>query len=140
MDHVTLAKQYFDQGYNCAQAVFMAFAPELGMNVETAARLSQPFGGGMGKQGEVCGAVSAMYMILGMVRGKEKPDPVAQQEIYKKVRALSEQFKAEYNTLLCRELLPAAAALGKMADGSRPCCRYVMAAARILEEARAQED
>ena len=140
MDHVTLAKQYFDQGYNCAQAVFLAFAPELGLDPDMAARLSQPFGGGMGKQGEVCGAVSAMYMILGMERGKEKPDPVAQQEIYKKVRALSEQFKAEYNTLLCRELLPAAAALGKMADGSRPCCRYVMAAARILEEARAQED
>lgn len=133
MDHVTLAKQYFDQGYNCAQAVFMAFAPELGLDVETAARLSQPFGGGMGKQGEVCGAVSAMYMILGLKQGKELPDAAAQQEVYQKVRALSQAFQEAYGTLLCRELLPAAAALGKMEDGSRPCCRYVMAAARILE-------
>ena len=39
------AKALFQQGYNCAQSVAVAFAPEMGLSEETAARLASAFGG-----------------------------------------------------------------------------------------------
>ena len=56
------AKTLFQQGYNCAQSVAVAFAPEMGLSEETAARLASAFGGGMGRMREVCGAVSGMLL------------------------------------------------------------------------------
>ena len=45
MNHAELAKEYFLKGYNCAQAVFVAFCDVTGMSEETALRLSSSFGG-----------------------------------------------------------------------------------------------
>ena len=59
-----IAEKYFTDGYNCAQAVFLAFSDELGVDADTAAAISAPFGGGMGRLREVCGAVSGMFMAL----------------------------------------------------------------------------
>ena len=64
-NHAMIAHENFKKGYNCAQAVFLAFAEEMNMDEVTAAKLSSSFGGGMGKMREVCGAVSgALYMRL----------------------------------------------------------------------------
>lgn len=60
------AGKLFCEGYNCAQSVFCAFSDDLGINFETALKLSSSFGGGMGRLREVCGAVSAMFMIAGL--------------------------------------------------------------------------
>lgn len=54
------AIELFNQGYNCAQSVLGAFCEDLGIDFETALRLSSSFGGGMGRLREVCGAVSSM--------------------------------------------------------------------------------
>ena len=55
-----IAKSLFEKGYNCAQAVFGAFAEDLGIDFDTAVKISSPFGGGMGRLREVCGTVSGM--------------------------------------------------------------------------------
>lgn len=67
------AIELFKQGYNCAQAVFAAFSEELGMEFETALKLSSSFGGGMGRLREVCGAVSGMFAVAGMKYGYTDP-------------------------------------------------------------------
>ena len=72
------AEQLFKEGYNCSQAVIGAFADEIGMDFETAVRLASSFGGGMGRMREVCGTVSAMFMIAGLKMGYS--DPKAPQE------------------------------------------------------------
>ncbi|MBQ8793490.1 MAG: C_GCAxxG_C_C family protein, partial [Clostridia bacterium] len=59
------AVKLFTDGYNCAQAVFGAFAEDLGFDEKTALKISAPFGGGFGRQREVCGAVSGMLMAFG---------------------------------------------------------------------------
>ena len=43
-----IAVTVFNQHYNCSQSVFSAFAPQLGMDRETALKLASPFGGGVG--------------------------------------------------------------------------------------------
>ena len=68
------AVELFLKGYNCSQAVFGAFAEELGINEETAFKLAAPFGGGVGRQREVCGAVSGMLMVLGLEEGYSTPE------------------------------------------------------------------
>ena len=73
MDHVTSAVQAFLDGSNCAQAGAVAFCDLTGMDKDLAARLASPFGGGMGRMREVCGAVSGMLMVAGVLYGYDDP-------------------------------------------------------------------
>ena len=68
------AVKLFTDGYNCAQAVFGAFAGDLGFDEATALKMAAPFGGGFGRQREVCGAVSGMLMAFGYLYGYETPE------------------------------------------------------------------
>lgn len=67
------AMALFEEGYNCAQSVFLAFSDLHGMDTHTAAALSSSFGGGMGRLREVCGAVSGMFLTAGILYGYENP-------------------------------------------------------------------
>ena len=64
-----IAKQNFMNGYNCSQAVLLAFCEDFGLEKETALKISEPFGGGMGRMREVCGTVTGMFMVLGLAMG-----------------------------------------------------------------------
>ena len=146
MNHEQLATQYFLDGYNCAQAVFLAFAPEIGLEPDLALRLSSSFGGGMGKLREVCGAVSGMLMAAGALYGYTTPaDDVVEGQHYTLVQELAGRFREVHGALTCRELLnrpgpesPIPDAFNAAVYASRPCARFVGTAARILEEYMAE--
>ena len=74
MDYKEKAMSLFKEGYNCSQAVFLTFSDELGIDRDTALKLSSSFGGGMGRLREVCGAVSGMFMVAGLKEGYSEPD------------------------------------------------------------------
>ena len=100
------AKTLFEEGYNCAQAVFGAFSDVTGIEFETSLKLSSGFGGGMGRMREVCGAVSGMFMVLDALEGYTSPtDNEAKKELYAKIQKLAGEFKAENGSIICRELL-----------------------------------
>lgn len=104
------AEKMFRDGYNCSQAVFCAFAEDLGMNKEMALKLSSSFGGGMGRLREVCGAVSGMFMAAGMIFGYSDPkDKTSKTAHYKLIQELAGRVKEKYGTIICRELLPPSA-------------------------------
>ena len=147
MDHSEKARTLFYQGYNCAQSVFCAFAEDMGMDPETAARLSSSFGAGLGRLREVCGAVSGAEMALGFLRGYSDPeDPAAKSAHYARVRELAERFREQNGTIICRELLkdvpvtPGGEPEKRTPEyyASRPCLRLVGEAAGILEEMLAE--
>ena len=73
MDHEMKAAQLFSDGYNCAQAVAAAFSDVTGLDEKRSARMASSFGGGMGRMREVCGAVSGMLMVLGLLYGYDDP-------------------------------------------------------------------
>ena len=140
MDHVTLAADLFLQGYNCAQAVAVAFTDVTGMDEKEAARLAAPFGGGMGRMREVCGAVSGMFMVLGSLYGYDNSDADGKKkELYKQVQDLAEQFRQENGSIICREILknppsdPNPSPRTAEYYAKRPCCRMVMTAARLMD-------
>ena len=140
MDHSILAAELFLQGYNCAQAVAVAFADVTGMDKKEAAKLAAPFGGGMGRMREVCGAVSGMLMVLGTLYGYDNADADSKKkELYQQVQALAEQFKEENGSIICRDLLqnppsdPNPSPRTAEYYAKRPCARMVMTAARLMD-------
>lgn len=143
-EKVKLAKAYFEQGYNCAQAVLLAFCEETGLSAEQAAKLASGLGGGMGRMREVCGAVSAMFLVEGILNGYA--DPTAKEEkaaLYARVRALADAFKEKNGSIICRDLLLETETTPGFEPEQRteayyqrrPCGCYVEDAAQILADA-----
>jgi len=99
---VDLAVARFGKGHSCAQAVFSTFAEQMGMDYQTAVKLTAGFGGGMG-MGGVCGAVSGAYLALGLKFGGI--DPKANEQTAKLAREFVQRFKAQHRAVNCRELL-----------------------------------
>lgn len=140
--HSEKAMNLFREGYNCAQSVFCTFAEELGMDFDTALKLSSSFGGGMGRMREVCGAVSAIFMIAGLKYGYTEPDNMdVKAEHYARIQELAKRFKDKNETIICRELLgvdaddnPIPSARTPEYYASRPCERLIGEAAEIISE------
>ena len=105
-NHAELAMDLFRQGYNCSQAVLLAFSDECGLDFEMAARLSSSFGAGMGRLREVCGAVTGMFMVAGVLYGYRDPqDQVGKTTHYQRIQDLAKQFEDKNQSIICRELL-----------------------------------
>ena len=99
------AEANFRKGYNCAQAVFLAFQELYDMDEVTAARLSSSFGGGMGRLREVCGAVSGMFMAAGVLYVYDTPGANQEKsEHYKRIQELARAYESENGSIVCREL------------------------------------
>ena len=145
MDHAYLAAELFLEGYNCAQAVAVAFTDVTGMDKKEAAKLAAPFGGGMGRMREVCGAVSGMLMVLGTLYGYDHSDADDKKRaLYKQVQELAAQFREENGSIICREILknppsdPNPSPRTAEYYAKRPCAKMVMTAARLMDEFIAQ--
>ena len=141
MDRGIQAAELFLSGYNCAQAVAVAFHEELGLTEQQAARMVSAFGGGMGRMREVCGAVSGMLFVLGSLYGYDTPgDDVRKKELYSRVQALAAGFRAENGSIICREILknppsdPTPSPRTAEYYAKRPCARMVLTAASILDD------
>ena len=162
MDHGKLAKEYFMKGYNCSQAVLLAFSDKTGLDEKTAAKIASSFGGGMGRMREVCGAFSGMLLVFGLLHGYVATDETAKDDKkvqYERVQELAKRFREEFGSIICRELLTGTAKTqikaGERADNEqisamlsdsavpterteayykkRPCPELVEEGARILE-------
>lgn len=139
-----LAAENFKKGYNCAQSVCLAFSDELNLDKKTLLKLSSSFGGGMGRLREVCGAVSAMFIIAGFLKGYASPDDDCLKSAhYALIQALAEEFKSCHKTIICRELLgladkesysPVPSKRTEEYYLKRPCEAFIRTAAKITEE------
>lgn len=135
------AIRFFESGYNCSQSVFMAYSDLYGIDTGTAGKLATSFGGGMGRLREVCGAVSGMFMVLGL----EYPflntaDKNAKNTNYQAVQDVAGEFKTIMGSYICADLLkikhvaqpPVSSERNEAYYKSRPCTRCVMVAAEIV--------
>ena len=140
MDHSTYAAELFVNGYNCAQAIAVAFSDVTGLDQKTSAKMISSFGGGMGRMREVCGAVSGMLFVAGTLYGYDAPDPEAQMAHYARVQELAGKFRETAGSIVCREILKNPPSDPKPTPRTeefykvRPCARLVYLAAQILDE------
>ena len=138
-----MAVENFMKGYNCSQSVVLAFADMLPVNESDLLKMASSFGGGMGRLREVCGSVSGMFIVIGLLYGYDGPEtgPV-KAEHYKRVQELARRFEEKHGSIVCRELLglnvkreaPTPEARTKEYYKKRPCPEIIGDAAEILEE------
>ena len=136
------AVENFYKGYNCSQALTLAFADLLPIDEDTLLRLESSFGGGMGRLREVCGAVSGMFAVAGLLYGYSDPETGAvKAEHYKRIQELAKAFEDKYGSIVCRELLgtggrstPTPSPRTEEYYKKRPCPELIGYAAQVLDE------
>ena len=154
-ERVEKARRLFKEGgYNCCQAVVLAYNDVFGIDDTMAATLSSGFGGGMGRMREVCGSVSGMVLLAGLLKPACDPsDKAARTGNYALVQEVAGEFKAMNGSIICKELLGLTG--GPVAEGKgihgipesptpsdrtpeyykkRPCEELVGISARIIGE------
>jgi len=149
MTHAEKARDLFLEGYSCSQAVFIAYCDLTGIDEKTAALIASSFGGGMGRMREVCGAVSGMFMAVGILYGYDDPSATSEKTAhYARIQELARRFKERNTSIICRDIL------GKIAVdksfipqernekyySTRPCAKMVYDAAEILEQYIAEQE
>lgn len=105
MNAADRAERLFRGPCNCCQAVLGSIAPDLGLDEKTATRLGTAFGGGMGRMGGVCGAVTGAFLALGMKFGDGEAGAEPKEHVYGLVRSFVQEFRELHGSILCRELL-----------------------------------
>lgn len=141
MDRATKAAELFLKGYNCAQAVAVAFCDMTGLTEEFSAKMASSFGGGMGRMREVCGAVSGMLLVAGILYGYDNSDAEDDKAAhYTLVQELAGKFREENGSIICRDILknppsdPAPSPRTAEYYAQRPCARMVYCATKILDD------
>ena len=143
------AKELFRQGFNCSQSVFAACCDIYGIEDKNVAlRLSSSFGGGIGRMRLTCGAACGMFMLAGMEKGSATPgDHEGKAANYALVQDLAQQFKDQFGSMTCAELLgiapkpeePTPAPRTEAYYKKRPCVEMVGEAVRIYLETISKE-
>ena len=148
VDHAALAKKYFKDGYNCAQAVFCAFEDLTGYSREESLKMISSFGGGLGRLREVCGAMSGAAAVAGALWGSADPgDKAAKAAHYALIQRIAAEFRKENGSIICRELLngiesgtgPVPSERNDEYYKKRPCADIVYSAAAILDRIIAEK-
>ncbi|MBQ6967191.1 MAG: C_GCAxxG_C_C family protein [Lachnospiraceae bacterium] len=137
------AMENFRKGYNCSQSIVLAFEDMLPVDKNLLSKLSSSFGGGMGRLREVCGSVSGMFMVAGLLYGYEGPETgEVKAEHYARIQELAHRFEEKHGSIVCRELLnlsvrhdqPVPEARTNEYYKKRPCPELIGDAAEILEQ------
>lgn len=142
-DPASMAVEHFEQGFNCAQAVFSAFAGQHGMDDVTALKLASPFGGGVSRRGEICGAVSGALLALGLVRGSATPQE--KEATYLVGQEFLRKFEAMHKALRCNDLvgydisLPEEREKARLADVFKTKCPLFVRDAVLIVQAMMDE-
>lgn len=146
LDVATRAEQavaYFKSGYNCAQAVYMAYSDLFGMDSKTAATIAAPMGAGIGRMREVCGTVSGAALVAGLAIPCDDPnDLTSKTRCYALVQQVAERFRQENGSIICRELLgiapikesPTPSPRTEAYYKKRPCVELVRMSATFIGE------
>lgn len=137
------AIEYFKQGYNCTQAVVLTFKDVLTIDAEELCKIASPFGGGISRMRETCGAVTGMVLVLGNLVGYSTPETGEKKhELYKKTQGILKIFENRYGSLTCGKLLnltqkhddPKPTPRDHSFYLNRPCTELIGGAAEILED------
>lgn len=100
------ALDLFARQFNCAQAILATYGPAEDLSEPDCLRIAAPFGGGIGRLGETCGAVAGAVMVLGLRHtGDATNDPRAKAKLCQRVREFIARFRVRHQSIVCRELL-----------------------------------
>ncbi len=142
MNNSEKAVKYFNDKFNCSQAVFAAFSPEFGIPETVAFKIACPFGAGMGRMQETCGAVTGAFMVIGLKYGKSNQEEEHLKQLsYELVNNFTERFKSRNRTIRCRDLIGIDISTKEGLEKARElgifdtlCVKFVRDAVEIIED------
>lgn len=143
MSRAEKAAELFKSGYNCSQAVIGAFCEDLQLDFDTAMKISEGFGGGMGRMRLTCGAVSGMVMVVGMLKSRGSGDGDSRGVVYDAVHTLCDEFANMNGSIICGDLLglndkktynPTPEKRTEEYYKKRPCVECVTDCVKLLEK------
>ena len=101
-----IAVDIFDKGFNCAQAVLSSHSADYGLDPVVAKKVAGAFGGGIARNGDICGAVTGALMLIGLKYGQYKEgDNDSKENTYRIVNDYISKFKKEFGSIQCKDLL-----------------------------------
>ena len=100
------AVRLFDSGFNCAESVLLALNEEFNKKTTIIPRIATGFGAGIGRSGQICGALSGAVMAIGLLKGCDKGEKEREKRniTYKNVRRMIKAFEKEFGSNQCRIL------------------------------------
>ena len=100
------AAKCFESDFNCAESVLMSLAESIGVRSELIPKIATAFGGGIGRRGSVCGALTGGVIAIGLKFGRSKAkDTKRREESYQKALELFKRFEKEFGSALCYDLI-----------------------------------
>lgn len=147
MNSAEQAVALFEEGFNCAQAVFSVYSEQFGLDGKTATKITCGFGGGM-RMAETCGVVTGAFMVIGLKFGGAEPkDTAAKQRTYELVKDFTSRFKGRRGSVICRDLLGCDISTPEGTKSAQEknlfdtlCPKLIADAAEILEQVLSEND
>lgn len=133
------AVMQFSSGLLCSQSILLSYGPQFGIDEDMAVRIARPFGSGIARSCEICGAVSGAMMVLGLREQGEDEKP-AKERVYSLAKEFSKRFKERNGSLNCAQLLGCDLGTSEGQEHFKSnnlvqnCKKYVRDSAEILEE------
>ena len=127
-----LAEQYHMDGNNCVESVIKACNEGMNLNISAdAIRMASGLGGGIGRSGCVCGALSGACLVIGLMAGRNDPSAKPLPEIYQYTHEFHDRFKEHFGATCCR-------ALNKLSFGTpeyrKQCIKITATAADMVSD------
>lgn len=121
---------------NCAQSVLTAFCHELGLNRDMGLKVTIGFGGGMGRAGKTCGAVTGAYMVLGL---RQNLDPgtgnQAKEKTYVQMKEFNRKFVEKHGSTDCKDILGCDLSTPEGPAYAREKCLFTTVCPRFVHDA-----
>lgn len=106
MTNISEANELFNNGHNCSQAIFVSHCTQFGLPADVAAKLALGFGGGVGRQGKICGCASGAILLLGLKYGQGSTSDVQKRNhCYDVVKAFCQRFAEVNGALDCKDII-----------------------------------
>jgi len=142
MNNVERAVSCFNDGFSCSQAILSTYGTQFGISHEIAFKISKPFGGGIGRMGKICRAVTGALMVIGLKYGNVKSDDdEAKEKTYNLVNEFVKRFEDHNSTIECKKLIKCDISTPEGLQYARNkdlfftiCSKLVQNAAEILEQ------
>lgn len=142
MNRIEQATSCFQEGFSCSQAVLSTYSKRFGLNRKKALKIAQAFGGGIAQTGQICGAVSGAFMVIGLKHGRIKAEDLeAKEKTYEITRKFMDKFKSQNGSIICKELLgydistPEGMKLSEEQNLFETICpKFVQSAVEILDQ------
>ncbi len=144
MKYADKAEQLFRSGFSCSQSVAGAFSDLVldKISEEDLLNLASPFGGGFARKRDLCGAVSGLGIVFGLLFGTHSAEE--KMKTYEAASSLTDRFLERYENIVCSNLLDLKPDFSKtprevplteeeIATYHWPCIDYVRGAAQIFE-------